>query len=358
MVNSILKNMKIVGISTVIPFKELCLLDDKNLYRGDQKKINRVINSSGFLKRRIVDENTTASDLCMKAAEDLIEKLNIDKNTIDGLIFLSYTPDYIMPATSYVLHKKLKLSENCVVMDIPQACSGYILGLFQSGMLLNSNCKRILLLVGDTFSKFSDMFDNNAAPIFGDAGSATIIEYDEKAEPFYFQIESAGENYDSLMCSNGGFRNIPTPVDFYEDGRYKYDAKMDGAKIFNFALGKIAPSINQLLNFASVDKNNINYYVLHQANKFIIENIAQSLNIDMKKVPIETISKYGNQCGASIPCVISDVLQDEVTLKNNKFLFCGFGVGLSWASVILDIKKIYCSGIIEYKEENEKRRFF
>ena len=112
----------------------------------------------------------------------LSKNLNIDKSDIDALLFMSYTPDYLMPATSYILHKRLNLSNNCICMDIPQACSGYEIGLYQASMLINSGCKKVLLLVGDSFSKFTDMFNNNTAPVFGDAGSATLIEYDENAE--------------------------------------------------------------------------------------------------------------------------------------------------------------------------------
>lgn len=152
MVKFAFDNVKIKGISTVIPKLEKNLLDEPNLYDGNQKKINRVINSSGFLKRRVTTLETT-SDLCLQAARDLIKNLNVNSKEIDALLFVSYTPDYIMPATSYVLHKKLELSQDCICMDIPQACSGFILGLYQAAMLINSGCKKVLLLVGDSFFK-------------------------------------------------------------------------------------------------------------------------------------------------------------------------------------------------------------
>lgn len=177
MPKTLFKNVKIAGISTVVPQKECCLLDNKELYGGNEKKINRVVKSSGFLNRRIADIDVMTSDMCLQAAKDLITNLKVDKSTIDAILFLSYTPDYLMPATSYVLHKKLGLSQNCLCMDIPQACSGYILGLFQASMLINSGYKRVLLLVGDSFSKFTDMFKDHTAPVFGDAGTATLVEY-------------------------------------------------------------------------------------------------------------------------------------------------------------------------------------
>lgn len=345
-----LYNTVIKGISSVVPQKELSILDNPNLYDGNQKKIKRVIESSGFLKRRVTNSDTTTSDLCERAAVDLLENLKIEPETIDGLLFISYTPDYLMPATSYVLHKKLGLSENCIVADLPQACSGFVFGLYQASMMINSGCKRILLLVGDTFSKFSDMFNDNSAPVFGDAGSACLIEYDENANPIFFNINSDGKFYDSLICKNGGFRNPVNKDDFYETGLYKYESKMNGAEIFNFTIQKIAPSIEEVLNFANLKKEDINHFVLHQANKFILQNIALQLNIDEKLIPTETLSKYGNQCGASIPCTICDVLKEDVEKEDNKVLLSGFGVGLSWISAIIDINKIYCSGIIEYGE--------
>ena len=342
-------NVKISGIASVIPPNEFCLLDDNNLYDGNKKKINRVINSSGFFKRRITDSDVTTSDMCLQAAKDLIQNLNIDKSTIDAILFLSYTPDFLMPATSYVLHKKLELSQNCICMDIPQACSGYILGLFQASMLINSGYKKVLLLVGDSFSKFTDMFKDHTAPVFGDAGTATLLEFDKNAESLYFNINSDGNGYDSLICKNGAFRNTPNRDLFYDDETFKYESKMDGGRIFDFTMSNISPQIIDLLEFANIKITDINKFVFHQANKFILENIARKLNIPIEKISTETLTNYGNQCGASIPCTISNTLSNIVSNEKNKFLLSGFGVGLSWASAIINIDKIYCSKLIEYK---------
>lgn len=350
MVKCVIENAKVTGISCVIPTKEKNLLDEKNLYDGNEKKINRVIQSSGFLKRRIVDSDTTTSDLCFQAAENLIKILNLNKNEIDGLLFISYTPDYIMPATSYVLHKRLGLSQNCVVMDIPQACSGFIIGLYQAAMLVNSGCKKVLLLVGDSFSKFSDMFRNNTAPVFGDAGCATIIEYNPNAEKMYFNINSDGNGYDSLICENGGFRNPVKKSDFYDCGSYIYNSKMDGGRIFDFTMNNVAPNIEELLDFSGEKIKDIDEFVFHQANKFILENIARKLDISSERLSTETLTNFGNQCGASIPCTISNTLSNIVSKRNVKCLLSGFGVGLSWASVIINLDNIYCSKLNEYKE--------
>lgn len=351
MVKACFHNTRIKGISVAVPAMEKILTDDKELYSGDQRRIKRVIESSGFLKRRVADEETTTADLCFQAAERLLENTHTDKAEIDALVFSSYTPDFLMPATSYVLHDRLGLSENCVVMDIPQACSGYLLGLYQAAMLLNGGCKKVLLLVGDAFSKFSDMFRNHTAPVFGDAGSATLLERDENAEPFFFDIRSCGKNYDALMCINGGFRNPPKPDMFYEDGSFKYEASMDGGRIFSFTLEEVAPCISDLMAFAQTKEADIDYFVMHQANKFILENIAELLHVDVSKMPMTTLTEYGNQCGASIPCCIADKLSSEVQNKKLTLLLSGFGVGLSWASALIKTDNLYCSGVCDYARE-------
>lgn len=351
MVKFAFDGVSVKGISAVVPPKEILLTDDKELYNGDKKRIKRLIDSSGFLKRRVAAEDVLTSDLCLQAAEDLISNLKIDRNEIDALFFISYTPDYLMPATSYVLHKKLGLSHYCVVMDIPQACSGFVIGLCQASMFINSGCRKVLLLVGDTFSKFTDMFKDHTAPVFGDAGTATLIEYDETAGRSYFNIMSDGSNYDALICSNGGFRNIPKKEDFYENGKYIYDSKMNGGRIFDFTMSSIAPSIEELLSFADLKVTDIDKFIFHQANKFIIENLARKLKIPFENISAETLTDYGNQCGASIPCTIANVYSSDVSRNNLKCLMSGFGVGLSWANAIIDLNRIYCSGILEYKEK-------
>ncbi|MDO5774804.1 MAG: ketoacyl-ACP synthase III [Spirochaetales bacterium] len=347
MITSI-RNARVIGVSCVIPKKTKSLYDEPNLYDGNQKKIRRVVESSGFLNRRIADENVTTSDLCYKAALDLLENCPVEKSDIDAILFVSYTPDYFMPATSYVLHNKLGLSENCICMDIPQGCSGYEVGLYQAGMLINNGCKKVLLLVGDTFSKFSDMFINKTAPVFGDAGTATLIECSKDTGPWHFSFHTDSSGYDALICENGAFRNPIGKYDFYENGAFEYKAKMDGARVFDFTMKRIQPSIIEILANNGISKGDIDYFVLHQANKMILQNIALALEIPLEKFPIGTMTEYGNQCGASIPCTFSKFLKKDFTSKRSKVLLSGFGVGLSWANCILDIDNIYVSELIEY----------
>ena len=191
------------------------------------------------------------------------------------------------------------------------------------------------------------MFKNHKAPIFGDAGTATIIEYDTSASPMFFNIRSDGKEHDSLICRNGGFRNPPRIDMFYDDGSFKYDANMEGARIFQFAINKISDSVKELLEYNNYKIKDIDYFIFHQANKFIINTISQQLDINNEKVPMDILSEYGNQCGASIPCCMCGSISKVLFNKEANLLLCGFGVGLSWASVIIKSKGIYCSEILD-----------
>lgn len=348
MPQAVFNNIEIIGISAVVPKIEKNLLDDNELYNGDIRKIERVVHSSGFLKRRVAEEDVMTSDLCFQAAKDLLKNTGITPEKIDALIFVSYTPDYLMPATAYVLHQRLELTENCIVMDIPQACSGYEIGLYQSASLLNAGCKYVLLLVGDCFSKFTDMFRDKTAPVFGDAGTATLLTRNVNTKQCFFNIFSDGSKYESLMCKNGGFKNPPMKENFYENGHFKYESVMHGKMIFDFTLENVSKGILDLLEFSGLHKEEIDFYIMHQANKVILKSIASQLAIDLRKMPMQTLTDFGNQCGASIPCVMVNELATELSTQENLLCLSGFGVGLSWANAIIHTNKIYCSGIVDY----------
>ncbi len=350
MPNLIINNSKISAVATVIPEKELCLADDKSLYGGDEKQLRRVIKSSGFDKRRIADTKTTTADLCQQAAEILFSETNENKEEIAAVLFVTQTPDYPMPATACLLAHKLGLSHDVAVFDVNQGCAGFVYGLWIGSSLLSKNCRKVLLLVGDTPSKYTDMFKNGSAPIFGDAGTATLLEYDENADPIYFNIGTDGSNFDAIIAENGGFRNQPTQDKFYADGSFAYSAKMDGMRVMEFTLNQVPASIEQVLANAGIDKSDIDWFVMHQANKIILKNVAIAADLEMSKVPMETLSKYGNQSSASIPCTLCDCLKIELATGKHKLLLSGFGIGLCWVSCVVSVENLYCSSVHIYKE--------
>ncbi len=345
-----LNNVRLAAVATVVPQTELKLEDDKTLYGGNEKQLKRVMKSSGFDKRRIVAEGVTTSDLCQQAAERLFLECNVNKEEISAVVFITQTPDYPMPATACLIAYKLGLPYTVAAFDINQGCAGFVYGLWVGGSLLNSTKKKVLLLIGDTPSKYTDMFRDGAAPIFGDAGSATLLEYDESAEPIYFDIGTDGSNFDAIIAQNGGFRNPPQKDMFYSNGTFEYLAQMDGMRVMEFTLNQVPASVTKVLKYAKVDKSDIDWFVLHQANKMILTNIAMVADLDLAKVPMQTLSKYGNQSSASIPCTLCDCLKNNLATGVHKLLFSGFGIGLCWASCVVSVTNLYCSAVYTYKE--------
>lgn len=342
------ENIVIKGISAVVPKTELNLENDKSLYDGNEKRLKRVMTSTGFHCRRVVDKYTTSSDLCVRAAENLFEEMKYDKNELEAIVFVTQTPDYYMPASASIMQERLNLSQRVATFDVNQGCAGYVYGLWIVSSLIAGGLKKVLLLVGDTSSKYTDMFRDGSAPIFGDAGSATIVEYKKDSKPIFFNIGTDGSGYEVIMAKNGGFRNPPKKDMFYENEEFKYEAQMDGSKVMEFTLDKVPMSIKEILEQSNEKVENIDYFIMHQANKFILENIAMNSDIPFEKMPTKTISKYGNQSCTSIPSALCDTLSEEISNKSIKLLLSGFGIGLTWASCIVTLDKIVCTQIKEY----------
>ena len=215
---------------------------------------------------------------------------------------------------------------------------------------------KVLLLAGDTLSKCVNKRDRSTAPLFGDAGTATLIESSEQDCLSYFSLHTNGAGAQHIMQPAGGFRKpstVETAVEVVdEDGNYhsENDLAMNGGEVFNFSIKTEPAAIKEILEYAEQDIDVIDYVVFHQANKYIITNIAKRLKLSMDKVPCQTVSKYGNQSSASIPCTINDALNQELLGQNKRVILSGFGVGLSWASAIINLENIYCPPVSIYNK--------
>jgi 3-oxoacyl-[acyl-carrier-protein] synthase-3 len=308
------------------------------------KQVQAIIKATGVERARIAPQGMTASDMCQKAAERLIEKENFDRKEIDGLVFVSQTADYILPATSVSLQDRLGLSQDTVCMDVHYGCSGYIYGLFQAACWINSGmCSRVLVLSGDTSSRLINPNDRALRMVFGDCGTATLVCQGEGRMGFH--IQSDGSGADRLIVPAGGFR---TPVSEEtsrlvtdQDGnvRTQNDLFMDGISIFNFALTNVPPNINTLLQSMQWDIKEVGLFALHQANVFMVNCIRKMLHVDKSVVPTN-VTNYGNTGPATIPLLFSDLCSNG-TYDLSKVVMSGFGVGLSWGSVAADMSKTH-----------------
>lgn len=345
-----IKNVKIVGIAAAVPSK-VVENSESGLFQN-QDEFNRFVETTGIERRHIVENGVCASDLCFEAAEKLITELNWDKNEVDCLIFVSQTPDYKLPATSCILQSKLGLSRDCMAFDISLGCSGWVYGITNISALVSSgHYKKALLLVGDTVSTTKSPLDKSTYPLFGDAGTATAIEYSENAKGIKSALYTDGSNFDAIIIEDGGARNPVNPNSFeitdYGNGivRNRLQSILDGSSVFTFAISKAPQSINKLLDYYSIDKNSIDFFVFHQANLFMNEKIRNKLQLPENKVPY-ILNDYGNTSSTSIPLTMVVKMKNSLINSQNQIVACAFGVGLSWGSVWFETKEIVCCDLI------------
>lgn len=355
MVKTIFHYAAIKGMCTVVPSNSI-LLDDESCYYEEVSKLNRLKQAVGLERRVVVDDKTTPADLMECAALNLIEGMKIDVQNIDALICVLDNPDYKCPPTACVLHGKLKMPYSCMAFDITHGCAGYVYGLNVAFSMIESGYKKILMLVGDTKSRTINIKDRISAPIFGDGAAATLIERTETESLSYFSLGTVGEKYEDIIIPAGGAR-LPCSeetqretIDEFGNTRSLNNFRMNGRNVFDFTMNVVPQNIEDVLAYASKNIEDIDYFILHQANKSIIQNIASRVGLEDKTiVPIETLAKYGNLAVASVPSVLNDVLSDQVQNKKMTVLLSGFGVGLAYGSVILTLDHIYAPHILTYK---------
>jgi 3-oxoacyl-[acyl-carrier-protein] synthase III len=342
--------VKFSGIAASVPQNEVSNFDCELL---DEKERKLFVRSVGIEKRRVADKGICASDLCEKAATELLKELQWKKETIDILIFVTQTPDYITPSTSILLQEKLGLKKSCLAFDINLGCSGYVYGLSVLGSLLsNMPGSKGLLLVGDVSSACISPNDKSTVPLFSDAGSATALEYNDASKNFYFNLESDGKGYEAIIIPEGGYRNPVTvgslEMKEIEKGIVRNGTHLilRGIDIFNFSVREVPQNIAALMKQVNVSKDEVDFLLLHQANKIINDAIAGALNFPDDKVP-SSLRHYGNTSSASIPVTMVVALQEKLQTKKLNLLLSGFGVGLSWGSVMVETENIVCPSIVE-----------
>ncbi len=332
--------LHIAGIASCLPktVKEIDSLADV----FGEKQIRRLKKSTGVERLHLVSDGQTASDLCIAAAEHLISELKIEKESIDGIVFVSFSPDYKGPPTSTVMQHKLGLSESVIAFDITYGCSAYCYGLYQASMLIKAGgCRRVLVCTGDTQTRMINPNDRAMQVIVGDAGTATIVETGNETIPFYFK--TVGSHYNDLIIPAGGYRqpcSAETAEEHADDAgniRSQNDLFMDGMEVMNFALTEAPLAVNELLSFAGLNKESVDLYAMHQPNKLILDHLAIDLEINPEKMPVG-LQNTGNTASATIPLLLSILKERGVDFTSmNKVLCCGFGMGLSVSGAVVDL---------------------
>lgn len=308
--------------------------------------IEKTFQSTGVAVRSIAAPDQCTSDLGVIAAQNLFASGVGNPEDIDFLLFCTQLPDYFLPASACTIQSRLGLRNDCGALDFNLGCSGYVYGLALSKSLIEDGlANNVLLIVGDTLSKVINPKDRGSLALFSDGASATlissIIDEEEFIGPFIFGTDGTGAK--NLIIPAGGFR-LPSNQDTAiarddESGIFRSaeDLFMDGAEIFNFSLQTVPKSINHLIERCQLTLDNIDFFIFHQANKFMLEALRRKIKIPKEKFSIN-LENYGNTSSATIPMALEVALENKLIKKNSKVLLCGFGVGYSWAATLIKVR--------------------
>lgn len=344
--------VKIAGISACVPTTVKKNID--NTIFNSPNEALKFIEITGVAERRISDPQTCTSDLTIIAAKKLINELEWEKSDIGILLCITQTPDFHGPMNSSIIQDRLGLTKDCISLDIPVGCSGFVYGsAVISSMMKSFNISKGILLVGDTLSKQASPKDKSTEPLFGDAGSAIAFSQTLNIkDKITFDLGGDGSGYKSLYMKDGGYRYPfnQDSLNYYttDDGliRNSCHTIMEGMDVFSFGISTVPKTINNLLNYCNLTVNDIDYFVFHQANYFLNETIRKRLKISPEKVPY-SIAKYGNTSSATIPLTMLSEIRSDLEKKKMKLVLCGFGIGLSWGTMLVETENILCLDIIE-----------
>ena len=350
MAKSIFKNIKIRGIAAAVPKNKVdCIRDHEFLPEDERRKI---VELTGVPEYRKTPPEICSSDLCEASAKALLKGLDVDPASIDAVVFSTMTADYRAPSTACILQHKLSLPTSAVAFDVNMGCSGYVVGLFNACALIQGGgLKRVLLLSGDTQTKLCYEKDKNVVFLLGDGGTATLLESVESSDDIKIELMTDGSRFQNLYVPAGGCRRPSTAstreIKKESDGglRSEEHLYMNGMEIFKFSATDVVKSLQGYMESEKINSEDIDYLILHQANKFMNDKIAKKLKFPPEKV-LYSINKYGNTAAASIPLTIVHNF-GRMDAKKSRCLLSGFGVGLSWGIVDIVLDRIYSLPVIE-----------
>lgn len=323
-----IEGIRIAGIASCVPPRVVDNLEAGAMHGAVE--VRKVVSMAGVRNRRVVDPGICSSDLSCQAARGLLEKLGWAPESVTGLIMVTQSPDYFLPSTSCLIHKWLGLSADCASFDVGLGCSGYPYGLYLAATMLKAGGhERILVLHGETPSLFPAKDDRATSLLFGDAGSATALTLQGDARESAFNLCTDGSGYDGLIIRGGAFRDR-NPADPRDLSVY-----MDGAAIFNFTIQRVPPLIRDTLEFAAARADDVDAFILHQSNQYIMRYLATKCGLPAEKMPI-VLGEFGNTGGASVPLTITNT-QSTARSAPIRLMMLGYGVGLSWGAALMDL---------------------
>lgn len=348
-------NKKITGILTVIPDKELLFDDEMSNYEFSPETSIKLKKTMGYNAHRVFDEGLCVSDVAVFAMEKIFDEYGVEKESIDALILVTETPDYLMPPTSTVIQGRLGLKEDMMCLDINQGCAGFEIGLIQAFMMLEQKeIRRVALINGEMLSRKTSKRDRNSYPLIGDALSVAIIDSTESSSEIYANVKMDGTGCFAIQIPAGGLRLPCSPEtslperDAYGNWRSKENLVMKGDEVFMFVQKKVPPMIREILEFSGKDRDEVEYYMFHQPNQFMVNKLASALKVPKEKMPANIVGIFGNSSSVTVPLNITFNIGEELCKRPMTLCMAGFGVGLVWSSILMDVGPLQFCKTIEY----------
>lgn len=347
------RGKKVSSILGILPEKLGMFDDEVNNYTFSSKQTMRLKKIMGFNAHRLAKETTTVSDFAVTGLNYMFEHDWIRKEEIGAVIVVSLCPDHFVPHISNIVQGECSLAHDVVCIDIPQGCCGYIVGLMEAFLLLEHMDKKVILVNGDVLMHRISHRDRNEYPVMGDAAAISIVENTENDTPIWLDLKMDGERRDCLIIPAGGFRMPSTPetaeMKDCGDGNIRAldHLYMDGAEVMNFVMREVPPLVEELYRRADAQIGDTDYFLFHQPNRFMLEKLAQKMNVDKAKMPMDLVEKTGNPSGASIPLMIALDLKEEMTKKAYKCCLSGFGTGLTFGAILMEFGNLDHCEVLE-----------
>ena len=354
--NFTFRRKRISGILTVVPAREQSFIEDMKNFNFPESRSLKLKEVMGYDKHRIVEAGVCVSDLAVFGLEHLFRQGWLKRDEIDALILVTQSPDHFMPPTSNIIQGRLNLKQDMLCLDINQGCAGFVIGLAQAFLLLEQECiQKVILVNADVLSRKTSPKDRNSYPLIGDAAAVTVVERDKEDSAVYANLKMDGTRNSVLMIPAGGFRlpGSPETARMEDAGDNNLRAKdhlhMDGSAVFNFVQVEVPPLIDDLLKQAGADKDEVDYYFFHQANRFMLQKLADKMKVPYAKMPGNIVEHFGNSSGVTIPTVITFNMKERLLKEKLKVCLAGYGVGLTWCAMLLDLGFLAFNNIVEYK---------
>ena len=339
--NFVFSRKRIAGILAVLPANERRFIDDMKQFDFPEARSLKLMQVMGYDRHRVVNDGVCVSDLAVAGMEHLFARELVDRQSLDALIVVTQSPDHFMPATSNIIQGRLRMKRDMLCLDIPQGCAGYLIGLIQAFLLIEQpHVARVAMITGDVLSRKVSVKDRNSYPLIGDGLAITIVEKGESPEAIHANVKMDGTAGDALIIPAGGFR-LPASAEtaVVEDAgdnnaRSLNDLRMDGTAVFNFVQREVPPMIDELLASSGARKDDIDFFLFHQPNRFMLEKLADKMQVGYDRMPNNVVELFGNSSGATIPINIALNLGQRLLAESFQVCLAGFGVGLTWSSMI------------------------